>query len=771
MSDHSLVHFKADAKTHSVRTLGRIVFRIRAYIVAAIVGTLPVAYIAAIAAITGLVLLHSHAMVMSVNFNEKFSWQDAQILAFLLLEIGGVVLLIRQVLSPHVPMDGWQEVLPGDQPEFFQTMKLVAEAVGAPVPAKVVVDSTAALSADYSDTFAALFRRGMKIHLGLAVVVGLDAKAMTAALAHELSFYGRGTGSTAARFIRGVHRWFDLRIQHDPWLAWLREKRWQGPITVRAIWWMLWLTVWLSLRPLRILFTLCRILSGTTLKLMVKNADECAARLMGSEVAADMVLRRASTILSWSCAHDRVKNAHGGERLPDNIPLLVARHLMHVEAQFTAETIGTNRSHWIDMAPNDGARLKAIARLGMPGIMEGRGEATDLFRNFHELARRMTYFHYQNDLGKAVNEHMLVPVEETVHDQRRGIETIQVLNKYFKGLAHPERAFCGIAEEQTAMRDPELLRFELLDCREWLDTYGERMASALNDWSATWQLVRDLEMGYLLSKSGMPVPRGQFAMALHTPDAFREEIERHRGIMDNLEGLLRHYEGRLETRLSCALELLWRAELSELPPRLAEIRQTLPHWVLVYEALGLHLPVLRELMTHFHAFQALGASVSGVVDSAAYLMTVQTEIPRMAHLIREIVNTLSQWPYPFKTNFSTEGISLAAFVAPQACEPGALDFDSVTSGAGLSRREAAQNASRRIVQMVTPMMDRYLNLYHQSFAWVTKAADMAEWHFVDPFDPNTQITDLQHRQRAVRHVPEPVYEPEVMVDPELEFAE
>ena len=30
------------------------------------------------------------------------------------------------------------------------------------------------------------------------------------------------------------------------------------------------------------------------------------------------------------------------------------------------------------------------------------------------------------------------------------------------------------------------------------------------------------------------------------------------------------------------------------------------------------------------------------------------------------------------------------------------------------------------------MLDRYLNLYHQAFAWITKTADMAEWHFLDP---------------------------------------
>ena len=107
-----------------------------------------------------------------------------------------------------------------------------------------------------------------------------------------------------------------------------------------VVWFVLWLAVWLSLRPLRILCSVCRILSGTTLELMVRQSDECAARLVGSKVLAETVLRRASTIESWSLAHERVKALHGGERLPDNIPLLVARNLMQGETNFTLDNSG-----------------------------------------------------------------------------------------------------------------------------------------------------------------------------------------------------------------------------------------------------------------------------------------------------------------------------------------------------------------------------------------------------------------------------------------------
>ena len=268
----------------------------------------------------------------------------------------------------------------------------------------------------------------------------------------------------------------------------------------------------------------------------------------------------------------------------------------------------------------------------------------------------------------------------------------------------------------------------------------------------------------------MPVHKPQFALASWTADAFRDEIERQRAIMENLEGILRQYEGRLETRLASALELLWRAQLHELRPKLASVRETLPNWVLVYEALGLHLPVLRELMTHFHAFQSLGATVAGMVDSQAYMTTVQGEIPRIISLVDAILIPLQEWPYPFRADDDRdEAMSLAAFIAPQSMEAGALHFESNHDAS--HNRDAAQRIARKFNRVVIPLMVRYLNLYHQAFTWVTKAADMAEWHFLDPFYQEQQayISRTIPQQRSHMHVADPSitqrYE-----DPELAYA-
>lgn len=761
------ISLKPGTSECSARARWRLFYNVRVLVVACLVGILPVVYSLAILALAWLVIWQARASIRLIHFDSTFREADAWLIAIIFGEIAAGLLLLRQLFTPAEKPHAWQQVTPAEQPEFHQVVKLIAEKVGAPLPQRVMMDSSATLQADYSSVFGALLSRGLRLRVGMALPVGMDSAQFVAMLAHELGFFSRGTGVCASLFIRGVHRWFEVRIRHDPWLEALSERAKLGrTVFRRAFFRLVWCGLWLTLRPLRLLYGLCRLISAVTMKEMVYKADECAAGLVGSEALAEALTKRARIVHVWAVAHGKIHRGVEFDRLPDNIPLLVGRQLMSGNGSITSPV--PEVTHWLDMAPADAVRIHRARSMHCTGILDSDGPATSLFRNFHELARHLTYFHYQNDWGLRVIEHRLVAVEETVHQQRANHETMSVLNRYFRGLAHPERAFCGIAEEQTAPRDGDMLKIELQDCRHWLNTYGERMATVLSEWTNAWELVRDLEMAYLLSSAGLTVPRGQFSVQEDTPSAYHDEIHRQRGIMDNLEGMLREFEGRLETRLAGALELLWRADLQDLPPKLAEVRETLPHWVLIYEALGLHLPVLRELLTHFHAFQALGASVAGVVDSESYGDTVRNQFPRIVGLVQDIVQSLAEWPYPFLTNYGGESVSLAAFIAPQALEPGALDFDRFYQQA--SRRDASQEAGKRLASVVVPLMDRYLNLYHQSFAWVTKAADMAEWHFLDPFDPEFHAEAQQFNQ-SQRHVPEPPARMETLADPELVYAD
>lgn len=731
---------------------------------------LPLIFWSLVLAVTIGCLWHGHRLVMSMMVEANTLWQDAGAVAAMLGEGWLCVLLVRQLLTPSRKDRAWQEVLPGDQPHLHATIKWVCEAIRAPMPKTIAVDSSALMRAETKYIWHAIAGHGCHLQIGLSMPVAMEVSHLVAMIGHELAFLRAGVGAGGSRLIRATDEWFLLRLKHDPWQfkfqKAFRDKK--SNVRRKSLMLFCWISVWLASRPLRILYALHQRLAMPAMRAQVKEADRCGVLLAGGEAYARAVELRGQAQSAWEKLDEALEAGVETQRLPDNIPLLLARRGM-TEAPPSLEP--TSSSHWLPWIQPDSVRMKRAARSRITsGLWTGEGTATQLLVNYYELSRRATYFHYQNDWGQVLAHLKFITVEESISATRESVEIVSALNRYFKGMAHPERAFCGIAEEHNAPGDPELLMMELLDCRDWLSTYGERMSTALTEWSKTWALVRDLEAAYALTKAGLHIQRNQYSG--DSPDELREEIERQRAAMDNMESLLRQFEGRLETRMACCLELLAREPEEKLPAKMVEIRRTLPHWVLVYEALGLHLPVLRELMTSFTAFNALGATVSGTVESASYVTTVQHMVPRVAMYVRDIAKTLAQWPYPFKTNFGEEGLTMASYLSQRLDE---LDIVDPPGGSLMvvgDRRLVAQQAARKLTEIVAPFIDRYLSLYHQAFAWVSKATQMAEWHFVDPIKEMASKEARRQAEAKEVYVPPKVQGPSrPPTDPELDMRE
>lgn len=712
-------------------------------------------------------LWHGHRLVMSMVVEADKWWRDVVAVLAMLLEGWVCLLLVRQLLTPAKKEQAWQEVLPGDQPHLYRAVKWVCEVIRAPMPKTIAVDSSAMMRAETQYIWHAIAGRGGHLQIGLSMPVEMDSGPFLGLLAHELSFLRRGVGAGGSRLIRSIEEWFVLRLKHDPWQFKFKKAFLNKHTGKRQKVLMLfcWMSVWLASRPLRLLYACHQILAAPAMRAQVRAADRCGVAIAGAAGYAKALRQRARSQLAWRKLEAELEEDRETGRLPDNIPLLLARQAQCTEPEELPETAVT---HWLPGALPDASRIEraAASKITEP-LWKEDGSATQLLVNYYELSRRATYFHYQNDWGLVLSHLKFITVEESISESRESVEIVSALNRYFKGMAHPERAFCGIAEENEAPQDSELLMMELLDCRDWLMTYGDRMSTALAEWSKTWALVRDLEAALALTKAGLHIQRNQYSG--DSPDELGEEIERQRAAMDNMEGLLRQFEGRLETRMACCLELLAREPEEKLPPKLAEMRRTLPHWVLVYEALGLHLPVLRELMTAFTAFNALGATVSGTVESASYVTTVQHLIPKVTMHVRDIAKTLAQWPYPFASE-QQPGVSLtmASYLSQRLEE---LDIIDPPGGSLMivgDRRLMAQQAARKLTDIVGPFIDRYLALYHQAFAWVSKATQMAEWQFVDPIQEMATREARRAAEAKEEYVPPKAMAPaRAPEDPEL----
>ncbi|MBL9113470.1 MAG: hypothetical protein JNJ83_00570 [Verrucomicrobiaceae bacterium] len=692
------------------------------YGIICLLGFLAVVIAASLAA-----LWHGHVLVSSMVFDQGFRWQNVAAFAAMAVELWFCILLFRQMLTPAVKSQTRQELLTADQPHIHALMKDLSTRVGATPPASIIVDSSAELAATPGH-----------LRIGLSTPVALSMNQFAGLLAHELAFLATGRGARAFRVMNWTDHWFLLRVRHDPWLKTFSSRKGRPIQRLSRI--PMWLSVMIASLPMRLLHSLFTLAYKPVVHAQVSASDKCATALIGGPQYADaLTLRARLSAFRQQCEdhYHQPEDPLAVTELPDNIPLLIGRryHLSDVSALVTGV-----RNHWLRLAPDDLFRVQTAREASDSGVFDFSGSATQCVVSFHEQARRATHFHYQNDWGLVLSQIKMINVDECLHAGRDSNELVTTMNRYLKGLAHPERAFCGLTRERHNDSDDATLKRELRDCRSWLAKYGDRLTTSLSEWSRTWRLVRAIEAALALLNAGMTIHRQQFASG--TTEGLREELQRQMDVMENLEGVLKDFESRLETLMACCLELLWRTPESELPDKISSIRKTLPHWVLIYEALGLNLPALRDLITAYHAFNALGAEVSGRVESAAFLMTVKTLVPRIMQHLARVTSALHDWPYPFAT-IDGQRMTLADHLGMTKFTADELAVSCAKSISGTDHKLAGQEVGRKLLETVSPFIDNYLDLYHQAFGWVTKATQLAEWHFVDPMMAMRLVDNLE----------------------------
>jgi len=372
-----------------------------------------------------------------------------------------------------------------------------------------------------------------------------------------------------------------------------------------------------------------------------------------------------------------------------------------------------------------------------------------LLRGFVDLSRQLTSFYYQHDLGIQIHEHRLVAEEEVIHQNRREDESLVIIRRYFSGLAHPERAMCGHAPTHAFSPGRERLENEIRRVRQDIREWGSRLKPALQEWNLAWQRRRDLEAAAVLSLGGFNVSRIQFGTEDTSPQSLRQEAARQRMLMEHMETALTAFEAKMESRFAAALGLLWWSAPDELDARLIERRQDLPHWVGLYEAMAGALPSFRELLTTFFAFQTLGARFSSLDDAGPMFQALQSVVPKMINLTRQILSAMDGAQYAFTSN--RRPMPLVAHLLPgRLPEPVGISMDPAAAAdtKALSAKMAADAS-----EVVAPFVDRFMQLWHKSYAWLAESAELTEMHFLGPMSLSAGTAELLTPEDMARPAP------------------
>lgn len=645
----------------------------------------------------------------------------AELLKFAFLGVTWA-LMLRPLLPPKKRAPVAVQVSPSTQPQLFEIIHQLCWHLRAPPPVQVWLDTTTTVRSSMLGGLSGILSGQTVLHLGLPVVSVITSRELGGLLAQELSPNAGGILTPLVHAVREMNAWFfRAALERAPWEICTHvtpqyEPEWHhlGRRLMRG-----W--AWVAKIPFMLFALAARLLSAATLWLLRRSAAHCGANVLGKEMHRRMQHKLSLLSGAWEAAQQEVQQGILQHHLPENLSLLMARHVAteaKSRASARAEAGEVVTAQQADDTPPRGASTVAHLSQQQPSAA--------LLRQFVDLSRQVTCFYYQHALGLNLHDHRMVADEEVIHQNRSQEEALLVIRRYFGGLAHPERSMCGLGSTPTTSTALPDLQREILRVREEVIAWGPQFKVALQEWNQAWQRRRDLEAAATLSLAGFTVSRMQFGTRDSGSSTLRDEAACQRQVMEHMEGPLQERERVLERRFAAALGMLWWSDPADLSEWLRTRRRDLTAWVTIYEAMSGALPSFRELLTTFFAFQTLNAKFANVDDPSSFLTALQSVVPRMFNLMRQIMATMDGAPFPFTDSGQTVTLNHHLMPAPLPEMPGV----SMTLMDAASMRGIGQQMATRAADCIAPYVDAYLSQYHRAFAWLAESAEHTEAHFM-----------------------------------------
>ena len=379
---------------------------------------------------------------------------------------GGIVLifLLKPLLAKRKPEPPHFALRREDQPYLFDFVDRLCDAVGAPRPNRIDVDTEVNASAGLRRGFASFFRNDLVLTIGLPLVSGFKAPHLAGVLAHEFGHFSQAGGMRFGYAIRRVNRWFSRVVyERDSWDE--RLDRWQRKSDFLQAQIIVGTTrgcVWLSRRILWVLRQIGLILSSYLSRQMEFDADRYEAGLVGVDVfrQTTIQLRRVSIASNWAQEDLRQSSRRG--KLADDVPALVMDNLAHLakraefDQQIRKDAVGGTR-RLLSTHPTSGDRIASVERDGSSGVLTSDAPAEVLFDNYDELCRQVTTYHYEEEYELDLDHFDLVPTASLTASINAQQARYQQVYRHFGGVYPTPRRIWStsdndLAEAQKAQR-------------------------------------------------------------------------------------------------------------------------------------------------------------------------------------------------------------------------------------------------------------------------------------------------------------------------------
>ncbi len=564
---------------------------------------------------------------------------------------------------------------PDREPLLYSLVADVTEAVGAPMPDEILVDTEVNASARLA---RGPFSSELILTIGLPLFWGADVRSVVGILAHEFGHFTQSIGMRAQYIVHWVNYWFHRQVhERDSWDEFV-DRLFERDILVLSLAGTLaqlgsFVCRWLLMQ----LSYVASILSFSFSRQMEFDADRFEIALLGSGQYAKTAERLRILATARQVALNDLDIALDTGKKVDNLPRLVA---MRAEAFSAAEldriraSIEDVNTSVFDTHPTDRERIDRAVDADMEPCFEFDGPATGLVRELERLSKLATLQWYRSyDIDATPDDLLPVDAFDSETDNLKRAE--EANRKYFgelEGLPFylPLPDIGVVARVSTEKRVAGLAAL-----KERLRASKQDIAGKRNRYFVQREYQHYYEQARFWGEAGLPVEPDTFRLRLDTTDPREIDgcIAKHRSSEQRLEADLREAAALLGKRLGVGLELARRSD--------PDVESDLPWLRAAWDALAATEKDERELEDSYQRLELLIAFCEQSPEKKNYQSRLTSELRRNGEAQDRIRDAAANARDPFKPELTLN------FLLPDAPSAGSPEPREILESAASMLRQ------------------------------------------------------------------------------------
>ena len=397
-----------------------------------------------IAALGSILLLLAHGvMILALLFGVIVpslgsSWAGRMVdnpLLGMLLQFGlllvallVMLLLLKPLLSLRLPSAPGLAIHPGNEPDLYAFVADICERIQAPVPSRILLDTTPTLVTRYDQGASAWLRGQVVLTLGVPLLATMNCSQLAALIAQAMNRYRGKYLPPLNSLLLAIQTWLQTALHQPDWLdrylQRLQEQGRLGESVLAAVQWFLGLSRW----PLWLWLYLSQWLAFRYVHRLVADSDKMALAFAGSEG----YLRQMDQYRLMTYSHAKLMQGleekwQEGQRLPENLVqmMVVLGHKYPATmAQQLRDRQQRQQRLQCNLIPSDNQRLARITHQKIQGSYGCLSPASTLFRHYGKLTRGMTLRFYHHELHLPVSRyhlHRVVPAQSLEAELRQSL--------------------------------------------------------------------------------------------------------------------------------------------------------------------------------------------------------------------------------------------------------------------------------------------------------------------------------------------------------------